>query len=671
GRGQQALSKPIGDGNGGGGGALGRSISLRYGGNKATIDERRRPSLSAGAGAGGAGASAGGGGAKTANRRSIMLTSFVPPVGLSGGPNSSSSTRSSNDSGRNALGSCDSSASSSASASLAEPAALTSIRLRPPSADIIAAPQQQQQPSVIKSALASISERAGGEEAGGGGGPPAWVLEVQRRKREALDRKDEDRKDQDRKDEDRRDENDDDELPPLAEIDLSPVVKENTPPPPAPASPRAYVAPTRASASVYRSLSASLGIGQPVTAPSPNPAQDGERQRSTSQASAVASPNPAQPSSGGGLFAAVSSFFGRASTQGSATESAHQMSAMAARLSSQSSSGNKPEGNNIAFPGMRPSHSEAVAENDDDDDSRLLLHQLEAQNAQILGDNKARVFADKATDKAEAVSADDESADWDFWGSLISDYDRVSRASPRKLARAVHAGIPAPIRGTVWQLMSGSRAEAAVVGAVFRRLQQHHEGDSNSDQQKRNEKLIRQDVARTFPRDAFFRDAGGAGQAALFSVLRAYSLYDAEVGYCQGLADANQITAVTPRLLQTLRRRYVEETERRLDEEDEAARVKDEAARLKAECEALRRENQQLQNKLKDLPAAPAQPPPVRGVDELAQKNVQLAIKNQQLEDSLHDMEAALVQIKVLYAESESDRAVLAMKLDGLRKALT
>ncbi|KAJ2329659.1 GTPase-activating protein, partial [Coemansia sp. RSA 2681] len=599
---------------------------------------------------------------------------------------------------------------------------------------------------------------------------------------------------------------DTDELPPLAEIDLSPTVavKENTPPPPVPASPRAYVAPTRASASVYRSLSASLGIGQPAAA-SPNPAQDhGERQRSTSQASAVASPNPAQPSSGGGLFAAVSSFFGRASTQGSATESAQQMAAMAARLSSsQSSSGNRPEGsNNIAFPGMRPSHSEAAAESNDDDDdgSRLLLlHQLEAQNAQILGDNKARVFADKAAEPAEAASADDESADWDFWGSLISDYDRVSRASPRKLARAVHAGIPAPIRGTVWQLMSGSRAEAAVVGAVFRRLQQHHEGDSNSDQQRRNEKLIRQDVARTFPRDAFFRDAGGAGQAALFSVLRAYSLYDAEVGYCQGLAfiagplllhmpeedafcvlvrlmgayglrghflpamddlhlrlfqldhvlnatlprlarhlaqqgvrptmyaaqwlmtlfayrlplhlavrlfdvvlaegldallrvavavlkrsqprllaladfdaivhylndgplfafyahaapdtlvrDANQITAVTPRLLQTLRRRYVEETERRLDEEDEAARVKDEAARLKAECEALRRENQQLQNKLKDLPAAPAaqQPPLVRGVDELAQKNVQLAIKNQQLEDSLHDMEAALVQIK-------------------------
>ncbi|KAJ2899164.1 hypothetical protein GGI21_004819, partial [Coemansia aciculifera] len=120
--------------------------------------------------------------------------------------------------------------------------------------------------------------------------------------------------------------------------------------------------------------------------------------------------------------------------------------------------------------------------------------------------------------------------------------------------------------------------------------------------------------------------------------------------------DANQITAVTPRLLQTLRRKYVEETERRLDEEDEMAR-------LKAECDELRRENQRLQAEIKELPQDHHH--------QLAKKNVQLVVKNQQLEESLQDMEAALVQIKVLYAESESDRAVLAMKLDGLRKALT
>ncbi|KAJ2858982.1 GTPase-activating protein [Coemansia aciculifera] len=581
---------------------------------------------------------------------------------------------------------------------------------------------------------------------------------------------------------------------PLTEIDLSPVKESedrNKPLPVAPASPSVYVAQAASSGassrSIYRSLSASLGISQPADT-SGKPAEAAERQRSTSQAS-ITSPSPAQ---GGGLFAAVSSFFGRTSTQVSASESA-QLSAIARNSGSHS-----PKV--IAFPGMRPSHSEpTIPEAPEELD---LLQQLEAQNAQILGDNKARVFSQPTP----AENPVDESADWDFWGLLISDYDRVSRTSPRKLARAVHLGIPTPIRGTVWQLMSGSRAEAELLGAAFRRLQ----GQALDEGQLKDEKLIRQDVARTFPRDAYFREAGGPGQEGLYSVLRAYSLYDADVGYCQGLAfvvgplllhmpdeeafcvlvrlmaayglrghflpamddlhlrlfqldhvlhatlprlakhldqqgvrptmyasqwlmtlfayrlplhlavrlfdvvfaegldallrvavavlkrsqprllalefeaivhylndgplfafyahaapdtlvrDANQITAVTPRLLQSLRRKYVEETERRMDEEDEAARIKD-------ECERLRRENQQLLHQLQQK----QQQGGGEDLDRLAQKNVQLAMKNQQLEDSLHDMEAALVQIKVLYAESENDRAVLAMKLDGLRKALT
>ena len=32
-----------------------------------------------------------------------------------------------------------------------------------------------------------------------------------------------------------------------------------------------------------------------------------------------------------------------------------------------------------------------------------------------------------------------------------------------------------------------------------------------------------------------FRDNGGLGQRSLFDVLRAYSVYDVEVGYCQGM----------------------------------------------------------------------------------------------------------------------------------------
>ncbi|KAJ2882070.1 GTPase-activating protein, partial [Coemansia aciculifera] len=403
---------------------LGRSISLRYGGNSATIDERRRPSVTSSSAI-----------QKSANRRSIMLTSFVPPVGMSGGPNSSSSTRSSNDSHKSGT----------------EPIApVAEIRLRPPvEAAAAAAAAAAAQPLPAKLALPRISES--------GNGPPAWVLEVQQRTQEI---------------EEKEEEEEEEDLP-LTEIDLSPANK-----------PTAYVAPTRANTSIYRSLSASLGIGQ-----QPKP-DSGERQRSTSQTSTAAVTSPSPPS-GGGLFAAVTSFFGsRTSTQASAAESA-QLSAMA-RLSS---SNEKPR---LAFPGMRPSHSESPpAEATTDDESLQLLQQLEAQNAQILGDNKARVFAEPVDQKQKQPPvAEDESADWDFWGQLISDYEGVSRASPRKLARAVHAGIPAPIRGTVWQLMSGSRAESAVVGAVFRRLQQQSD-DEMSAEQRAHEKLIRQDVART------------------------------------------------------------------------------------------------------------------------------------------------------------------------------
>lgn len=51
-----------------------------------------------------------------------------------------------------------------------------------------------------------------------------------------------------------------------------------------------------------------------------------------------------------------------------------------------------------------------------------------------------------------------------------------------------------------------------------------------------SESLIQRDVARTFPEHTFFADKEGSGRDALFNVLKAYALYDAELGYCQGMA---------------------------------------------------------------------------------------------------------------------------------------
>ena len=43
-------------------------------------------------------------------------------------------------------------------------------------------------------------------------------------------------------------------------------------------------------------------------------------------------------------------------------------------------------------------------------------------------------------------------------------------------------------------------------------------------------------AGRTFPTHAYFINPLGRGQLSLFNILKAYSLLDEEVGYCQGLS---------------------------------------------------------------------------------------------------------------------------------------
>ncbi|KDQ21745.1 hypothetical protein BOTBODRAFT_26172 [Botryobasidium botryosum FD-172 SS1] len=115
--------------------------------------------------------------------------------------------------------------------------------------------------------------------------------------------------------------------------------------------------------------------------------------------------------------------------------------------------------------------------------------------------------------------------DWDFWGVVIADYEQVARSEPEALAAAISRGIPSALRGMVWQLMSASKdTEMEATYATLLKETSPHE------------KSIHRDLGRTFPHHAFFSDGQGIGQENLFNVLKAYALYDPEVGYCQGLA---------------------------------------------------------------------------------------------------------------------------------------
>ncbi|GAA5894062.1 hypothetical protein JCM6882_007975 [Rhodosporidiobolus microsporus] len=117
--------------------------------------------------------------------------------------------------------------------------------------------------------------------------------------------------------------------------------------------------------------------------------------------------------------------------------------------------------------------------------------------------------------------------DWDFWGRVMCDYEAVAREQPRELSRAIQKGIPPALRGMTWQLMAAAKSPA---------LEQTYQ--SLLKQSSAHEKSIARDLSRTFPKHEYFAESvesGGVGQENLFNVVKAYSLYDDEVGYTQGL----------------------------------------------------------------------------------------------------------------------------------------
>ncbi|KAI9461731.1 rab-GTPase-TBC domain-containing protein [Russula earlei] len=141
------------------------------------------------------------------------------------------------------------------------------------------------------------------------------------------------------------------------------------------------------------------------------------------------------------------------------------------------------------------------------------------------GQQKLQEVFERAQRDSKDLEGDVASVDWAFWGSVISvDYQGFASENPERVARAIEGGIPSKIRGMVWQLMSASK-DLQMEATYLKLLKESSP----------HEKAITRDLGRTFPQHEFFTNGLGIGQENLFNVLKAYSIYDTHVGYCQGL----------------------------------------------------------------------------------------------------------------------------------------
>lgn len=112
-----------------------------------------------------------------------------------------------------------------------------------------------------------------------------------------------------------------------------------------------------------------------------------------------------------------------------------------------------------------------------------------------------------------------DSSSWEFWASVIGSYDVVARTQPDRLKRAIQEGFPEELRGLLWQVIASSKSLA--LEQLYTELVEVEDPPCNA--------IIEKDLDRTPMAKRVSRDA-------LARLLRAYSLFDPEVGYTQGMA---------------------------------------------------------------------------------------------------------------------------------------
>lgn len=106
----------------------------------------------------------------------------------------------------------------------------------------------------------------------------------------------------------------------------------------------------------------------------------------------------------------------------------------------------------------------------------------------------------------------------------------------RLLLSAAVRGVPVARRGEVWQRLAKMYCndKAPFDSSKFPNYDVPYE--QLLKQLTAHQHAILIDLGRTFPNHPFYKSPLGPGQLALFNLLKAYSLLDPEVGYCQGLS---------------------------------------------------------------------------------------------------------------------------------------
>nr|P97366.2 RecName: Full=Ecotropic viral integration site 5 protein; Short=EVI-5 [Mus musculus] len=202
----------------------------------------------------------------------------------------------------------------------------------------------------------------------------------------------------------------------------------------------------------------------------------------------------------------------------------HTVSQMASQVASPSASLHTTSSSTtLSTPTQSPSSPSKLSPDDLE-----LLAKLEEQNRLIETDSKSlrSVNGSRRNSGSSLVSSSSASSNlshleedsWILWGRIVNEWDDVRKKKEKQVKELVRKGIPHHFRAIVWQLLCNAQSMTIK--------------DQYSELLKMTspcEKLIRRDIARTYPEHNFFKEKDSLGQEVLFNVMKAYSLVDREL----------------------------------------------------------------------------------------------------------------------------------------------
>ncbi|XP_041633566.1 TBC1 domain family member 10A-like [Cheilinus undulatus] len=115
------------------------------------------------------------------------------------------------------------------------------------------------------------------------------------------------------------------------------------------------------------------------------------------------------------------------------------------------------------------------------------------------------------------------------WLDMFHNWDKWIKHRFQKVKMRCRKGIPSSIRSKAWQLLSNSQELLDANPGKFEELEREQGEAKWLD-------IIEKDLHRQFPFHEMFAARGGHGQQDLFRILKAYTIYRPDEGYCQAQA---------------------------------------------------------------------------------------------------------------------------------------